>query len=75
MKRNEKKTPGFDDIIFRDRNKEYGAYDLRRRYGSTMSISIVAGLIFSSSMVLVPFFCVRSSGKSTCREIHNLRHI
>lgn len=56
MKRNEKKTPGFDDIIFRDRNKEYGAYDLRRRYGSTMSISIVAGLIFSSSMVLVPFF-------------------
>ncbi len=56
MKRNEKKIPGFDDIIFRDRNKEYGAYDLRRRYGSTMSISIVAGLIFSSSMVLVPFF-------------------
>lgn len=56
MKRNEKKIPGFDDIIFRDRNKEYGAYDLRRRYGSTMRISIVAGLIFSSSMVLVPFF-------------------
>lgn len=56
MKRNEKKIPGFDDIIFRDRNKEYGAYDLRRRYGSTMSISIVAGLIFSVSVVLVPFF-------------------
>jgi protein TonB len=56
MKRNEKKVPGFDDIIFRDRNKEYGAYDLRRRYGSTMSISIVAGLIFSGSVVLVPFF-------------------
>lgn len=56
MKRNEKKIPGFDDIIFRDRNKEYGAYDLRRRYGSTMSISIVAGLIFSVSLVLVPFF-------------------
>ncbi len=56
MKRNEEKVPGFDDIIFRDRNKEYGAYDLRRRYGSTMSISIVAGLIFSGSVVLVPFF-------------------
>lgn len=56
MKRNEKTIPGFDEIIFRDRNKEYGAYDLRRRYGSTMSISIVAGLIFSISLVLVPFF-------------------
>jgi len=56
MKRNEKEIPEFDDIIFRDRNKEYGAYDLRRRYGSTMSISIVAGLIFSFSVVLVPFF-------------------
>ncbi|MCK7538558.1 MAG: hypothetical protein MZV63_50165 [Marinilabiliales bacterium] len=51
-----KEVPGFDDIIFRDRNKEYGAYDLRRRYGSTMSISIVAGLMFSVSLVLVPFF-------------------
>jgi hypothetical protein len=29
MKRNEKKVPGFDEIIFRNRNKEYGAYDLR----------------------------------------------
>ena len=56
MKRNENKVPGFDEIIFRDRNKEYGAYDLRRRYGSTMSISIVAGLVFSVSLVLVPFF-------------------
>lgn len=56
MKRNENKAPAFDEIIFRDRNKEYGAYDLRRRYGSTMSISIVAGLMFSVSLVLVPFF-------------------
>ncbi len=40
------KFPEFDDIVFRERNKEYGAYDIRRRYGSTMSISIVAGLLF-----------------------------
>ena len=50
------KIPGFDDIVFRERNKEYGAYDIRRRYGSTMSISIVAGLIFGSSAFLVPFY-------------------
>lgn len=56
MKRKKEKAPGFDDIIFRDRNKEYGAYDLRKRYSSTMSISIVAGLICGISMVLIPYF-------------------
>jgi protein TonB len=56
MKRKNENVPGFDEIIFRGRNKEYGAYDLRRRYGSTMSISIVAGLIFGTSLILVPFF-------------------
>ncbi len=69
MKRNEKQIPGFDDIIFRDRNKEYGAYDLRRRYGSTMSISIVAGLIFSFSMVLVPFFTSDHTGSQPGDQI------
>ena len=56
MKKNKEKVPEFDDIIFRDRNKEYGAYDLRRRYSSTMSISLVIGLSFSLSLVLIPFF-------------------
>lgn len=56
MKKNKEKVPEFDDIIFRDRNKEYGAYDLRRRYNSTMSISLVVGLSFSISLVLIPFF-------------------
>ena len=34
MKRIKKKVPGFDEIIFENRNKEYGAYDLRKRYKS-----------------------------------------
>ena len=56
MKKNKEKVPEFDDIIFRDRNKEYGAYNLRKRYNSTMSISLVVGLSFSISLVLIPFF-------------------
>jgi protein TonB len=42
MKRNEKKVPDFDEIIFENRNREYGAYDLRRRYKSAASFSILA---------------------------------
>ena len=56
MKRIKENVPGFDDIIFRDRNKEYGAYDLRRKYASTMSISLVAGLLIGASFFLVPYF-------------------
>jgi len=56
MKKFINNTPGFDDVIFRDRNKEYGAYELRRSYSSTMSISIIAGMVFAISLVLVPFF-------------------
>jgi len=56
MKRIKEKVSGFDDIIFRDRNKEYGAYDLRRKYASTMSISLVAGLLIGASFFLVPYF-------------------
>jgi protein TonB len=56
MKKFFNNTPGFDDVIFRDRNKEYGAYELRRSYGSTMRISIIAGMVFAISLVLVPFF-------------------
>lgn len=56
MKRNVTKAPGYDEVIFRDRNRKYGAYELRRSYGSTMSISIVAAMIFGITLVLVPFF-------------------
>jgi len=41
MKRNEKKVPGFDEIIFENRNKEYGAYDLRKRYKTVASFSVL----------------------------------
>jgi len=44
MKRNEKKVPGFDEIIFENRNREYGAYDLRKRYKSAASFSILGAL-------------------------------
>ncbi|MGD0340417.1 MAG: TonB family protein [Bacteroidales bacterium] len=53
MKRNEKKVPGFDEIIFRNRNKEYGAYDLRRRYKSAASLSILGVSAFFSALIIL----------------------
>ena len=30
------KAPAFDDIVFENRNKEYGAYKLRKKYNRTV---------------------------------------
>jgi periplasmic protein TonB len=44
MEGNTKKVPDFDDLLFESRNKEYGAYQLRKRYNS----AVIAGLIIAS---------------------------
>jgi protein TonB len=51
MKRNEKKVPEFDEIIFENRNKAYGAYDLRKRYKSNTNISILTTVVLSTLLV------------------------
>jgi protein TonB len=51
MKRKNEKVPGFDEIIFENRNKEYGAYDLRKRYDSATSISILGAVAFSVLLI------------------------
>jgi protein TonB len=65
MKRNETRVPEFDEIIFENRNMEYGAYDLRRRYKSVTSISILGALAICITVVLVPFFTAESGSAST----------
>lgn len=52
MKRNEKKVPGFDEIIFANRNKKYGAYDLRRRYKTVTSLSAIGTTVIFAGIVL-----------------------
>jgi protein TonB len=52
MKRNENKVPEFDEIIFENRNKTYGAYDIRKHYNSATSISILGGVILCTILVV-----------------------
>ena len=45
----------FDDLVFQHRNREYGAYDLRKRYNrALLAGTIVASLIIITS-VIIPF--------------------
>jgi periplasmic protein TonB len=64
MKRKTEKVPGFDEIIFENRNKEYGAYDLRKHYDSTTSISILGGIAFCG-LLLAAFSFTTEKGTAT----------
>ncbi len=51
-----------DDIVFADRNKTYGAFELRRAYKDTvLKAYVIAGLIFFS-FVVGPVFAERFNG-------------
>lgn len=68
MKREKEKVPGFDEIIFENRNREYGAYDLRKRYKAVTSISIFTALVFFTTFVLVIFLNTEEGTASSGTE-------
>ncbi len=49
-----KKTESFDDIVFENRNKAYGAYDLRKRYSRRGSVALAISLFILFSAVGAP---------------------
>jgi protein TonB len=50
-----KRIPNFDDIVFEIRNKEYGAYKLRKKYNCTVLIAMLIGIAIISTAVITPY--------------------
>jgi protein TonB len=51
MAENKSTTMTLDDIVFENRNKAYGAYDLRKVYRPTLTKSMLIGAIFVLAML------------------------
>jgi protein TonB len=49
------RVPSLDDLAFANRNKAYGGYLYRKKYPSTMLISMVAGIVILLLMVMAPW--------------------
>jgi protein TonB len=49
------KAPAFDDIVFESRNKEYGAYKLRKRYNRTVIWSLIVATIIWCTAIITPY--------------------
>lgn len=49
-------VPGFDEIVFESRNREYGAYQLRKKYPRVLLAGTLISLFIGFTSVLIPFF-------------------
>src|SRR4030043_1630955 len=66
------RIPGFDDIVFENRNKEYGAYNMRKRYHRTLLIGFIIGIIALAAAIITPYFratALQIKSKEKEREI------
>jgi periplasmic protein TonB len=52
---NLRKWLDFDDLLFRSRNKDYGAYQLRKKYNSVVFTGIIIASFIVSLAVILPF--------------------
>jgi len=64
MKRKNEKVPGFDEIIFENRNKEYGAFDLRKHYLPATCFSILGAVSLVTILVFIISFTVERDVKA-----------
>lgn len=72
MAKEKKKYPSLDDIVFENRNKEYGAYDIRRRYSRTMSLSILIGIIVVLTAAIVPYIRAKNIAQVKQRDANEI---
>lgn len=57
-----KRNNDFDDIVFEERNKEYGAFVLRKKYRSNVVISLLIGTMIMTAAIIAPYLNVKASG-------------
>ena len=57
-----KRIPNFDEIVFEIRNKEYGAYVLRKKYRSTLMIAMGIGIIIMATAIITPYLNAKAAG-------------
>jgi periplasmic protein TonB len=68
MAKEKDNAPAFDDIVFEDRNKEYGAYRLRKKYNRNVLIALLIGTIILGTAVITPYLNAKAAENRTKRQ-------
>jgi protein TonB len=61
MAKSKTKAPTFDDIVFEQRNKEYGAYRLRKKYNRTVMWAMLVGVIIMGTLIITPYLNAKAA--------------
>ncbi len=72
MAKEKNKAPAFDDIVFENRNKEYGAYRLRKKYNRNVIIALIIGIVIMSTAIITPYLNAKAAenrAKKTERQV------
>lgn len=69
MVNQETKYRDFDELVFEHRNKEYGAYDLRKSYSSYLTKAFIIGTSIFLAGIILPFvYITATEGKEKVDE-------
>jgi protein TonB len=60
-------APAFDDIVFEVRNKEYGAYRLRKKYNRTVLTGLLIGTVIIATAIITPYINAKAAENRTKR--------
>ncbi len=58
------RAPAFDDIVFELRNKEYGAYKLRKKYSRNMLIALLISVVIICTAVIGPYINAKAAERT-----------
>ncbi len=58
-----KERENFNEIIFENRNKEYGAYFLRKKYNGYVTRGLLIAVVIGSLIVGIPFLVVKNKSE------------
>jgi protein TonB len=67
-----KRIPNFDEIVFAIRNKEYGAYVLRKKYNNTLIVASLIGIFIIATAIITPYLNAKATenkGKRAERQV------
>jgi protein TonB len=61
MAKDIERAPSFNDIVFELRNKEYGAYSLRKKYNRNIAIGALIGVLIIGTAILTPHLYAKAA--------------
>lgn len=65
-----KENLSLDEIVFENRNKEYGAYDLRKTYPKILTRAFILGTILFVTLVVAPFIIMKIQEMNKKQEVN-----